>query len=221
MMKSRWDSDWPARLLLTGLAAGVIFSRQNFCEAQIPRCETKRHARPARKTGSDSNKMKMPSLDLVKRRVAVAIDLLLLNDAHLILEGVGERSITHKLAEYLQQLFRSWHIDCEYNKLGAGVKMLPLQDQAGWIEDSPVYPDIIVHRRGMPKDRDNPPHCLVIEARKHPATAKKIRRDREKIDRYLDTELRYRYGLLIEFRVKSGLITYSPEWKESQTNRPL
>ena len=73
----------------------------------------------------------------------------------------------------------------------------------------------------MPEDRDNPPHCLVIEARKYPATAEKIRRDREKIDRYLDTELRYRYGLLIEFRVESRLITHPLEWKECQTNRPL
>ena len=38
-----------------------------------------------------------------------------------------------------------------------------------------------------------------------------------KIDRYLDTQLRYRYGLLIEFRVESGLVTYSQEWKEGTT----
>ena len=158
----------------------------------------------------------MPSRVLVERRVAVALDSLILNDAYLILNGAAERSITHKLAEYLQQVFRSWHVDCEYNKWGSGIKILPLRDQDGWIEDSPVYPDIIVHRRGTPVHPDNPPHCLVVEARKHPATAKKIRRDREKIDRFLDTQLRYRYGLLIEFRVESELISYSQEWKESQ-----
>jgi hypothetical protein len=157
--------------------------------------------------------MKMPSRNLVERRVANALESLLLNDAYLILEGVSERSITHKLAEYLQQVFRSWHVDCEYNKLGPGVKTLPLLDGNDWIEDSPVYPDIIVHRRGMPEDPEDPPHCLVIEARKHPATVEKIRRDQEKIDRYLDTELRYRYGLLLEFRVESGQVRCVQEWK--------
>lgn len=158
--------------------------------------------------------MKMPSKRLVELRVLNALETLLLNDSYLIIEGLSERSITHKFAEYLQQVFRSWHVDCEYNKLGSDEKTLPLMEGDDWAEDSRVYPDIIVHRRGMPKDQDDPPHCLVVEARKHSATSEKIRRDREKIDRYLDAELRYRYGLLVEFRVEGEQVTYELEWKE-------
>jgi hypothetical protein len=45
---------------LTGLTVGVIFSGQNFYEAQIPNCESeKTHARPAQKTSSGSGEVKI------------------------------------------------------------------------------------------------------------------------------------------------------------------
>ena len=38
----------------------------------------------------------------------------------------NERSLTHKLAEYLQCEFPDWHVDCEYNRHGLDVKRLAI-----------------------------------------------------------------------------------------------
>ncbi len=53
---------------------------------------------------------------IVRGRVEEALKILLKNDDYLMEHDVNERSITHKLAEYLQQMFPGYHVDCEYNK---------------------------------------------------------------------------------------------------------
>ena len=75
---------------------------------------------------------------------------------------VSERTITHKLAEYLQDQFPELNVDCEYNRnfeLGeyARKTLYVLNDErqagieAGLAEDDllaiSTNPDIIVHRR--------------------------------------------------------------------------
>lgn len=58
----------------------------------------------------------------IRDRVEEALKILLKNDAYLLEHDVNERSITHKLAEYLQQElrkyseFNDYQVDCEYNK---------------------------------------------------------------------------------------------------------
>ena len=96
------------------------------------------------------------------------IRALVLNDVYLLENDLHERTITHKLAEYLQPLFPGWNVDCEYNRDGhepKRVRLRPIPEQGG-DEGSNVFPDIIVHRRG-----DNDHNLLIIEAKKsrHPA----------------------------------------------------
>ena len=80
-------------------------------------------------------------------------------DSVLIEYQVAERALTHKLAEYLQELFPDYNVDCEYNKVGNGdPKRIDLLMKAQ--QDCPqdcnkcaankcvVFPDIIVHKRG-------------------------------------------------------------------------
>lgn len=67
----------------------------------------------------------------------------LVNETYLMEIGENERSMTHKIAEYLQQEFPSWHVDCEYNRMEADSKKINLDDKP-----SNVCPDIIVHQRG-------------------------------------------------------------------------
>ena len=38
------------------------------------------------------------------------------NDEPLLMHNVNERSITHKLAEYLQKHLPEYNVDCEYNR---------------------------------------------------------------------------------------------------------
>ena len=37
-------------------------------------------------------------------------------DKHLLDININERSITHKLAEYLKEYFPEFNVDCEYNR---------------------------------------------------------------------------------------------------------
>ena len=52
----------------------------------------------------------------VKSHVEKALNLLLEQDKFLLLNNLNERTISHKLAEYLQREFSSWNVDCEYNR---------------------------------------------------------------------------------------------------------
>ena len=57
-------------------------------------------------------------------KVLAGLEMLLANDGYLLLNDANERSITHKLAEYIQLLMQGWNVDCEYNKHGKNVKRL-------------------------------------------------------------------------------------------------
>jgi hypothetical protein len=54
--------------------------------------------------GQITNQNKVGDLE-IKKNLYAAINLLFKNDSFLLKESVNERSITHKLAEYLQQQF--------------------------------------------------------------------------------------------------------------------
>ena len=60
----------------------------------------------------------------IQKNVEKAINLLFLWDFFLLKNGVNERAVSHKLAEYLQTLFKGWNVDCEYNKKGLNPKEL-------------------------------------------------------------------------------------------------
>lgn len=106
------------------------------------------------------------------------------NEGNIIANNIGERAITHKMAEYLQKYFPDYNVDCEYNRnyeMGANVakKIKCLKDDYIKLEEerlkeikelkkdeiyeSPIccYPDIIVHKR-----MNNNDNLLVIEVKK-------------------------------------------------------
>jgi len=65
--------------------------------------------------------------DLVK--INVGLNLLIENDNYLLINDVSERAITHKLAEYYQNLFPKWNVDCEYNKNLGKTKEILIQPE--------------------------------------------------------------------------------------------
>jgi len=91
-------------------------------------------------------------------------------DELLFRNHANERSITHRLAVYLEQTVPGWDVDCEYNRVGMtpdNVKMLLLPGEDGVVpvddtDGSRVFPDIIVHHRGGTTPADN---LLVIEVK--------------------------------------------------------
>jgi hypothetical protein len=128
-------------------------------------------------------------------RLVRAIQRLETLDEGLLLVDVNERTITHRLAVYLEHEFPDWHVDCEYNRDGHDPKRLNLavehdvstEDEQG----RTVFPDVIVHRR------ETNSNLLVIEAKKS-TSAKRGIDDRDKLQAYL-TQLGYHYGAFVVF----------------------
>ena len=139
----------------------------------------------------------MLSFEEIQWRFDSALRRFLHNDAQLLVVNANERSMTHKLAEYLQQEFQGWNVDCEYNRNRADVKKLPLpRRRINWddLEGRTVFPDIIVHHRTM---SDN---LLVVEAKKS-SSAINDAFDLGKLEQFKEDPFHYRYGLFIKFYV--------------------
>lgn len=122
------------------------------------------------------------TIDLVTQKIISAYQTLLSRDSYLFAVGANERSMTHKLAEYLQAEFPEWNVDCEYNKNQYDEKVLTTWEERrdeliSTLETEiterrrnlilkildggvSVYPDIIIHHRGT---NDN---LAVLEAKK-------------------------------------------------------
>jgi hypothetical protein len=152
-------------------------------------------------------------VDIVSR-LERACTTFLENDAALLRVDANERSMTHRLAQYLQCEFPGLNVDCEYNRKGKTPKRLRGHvDQAITAPDTKgttVFPDIIVHRRGAQCN------LLVIEAKKYPYTEDELNYDKRKLQAYCD-ELRYEYGVLVLFYVGEK---YGIACKRPQANGP-
>lgn len=84
-------------------------------------------------------------------------------DGQLLMNDANERSISHRLAIYIETHFPSWNVDCEYNRSHDDPKRLNIPSRDTSSDDlhaRTVYPDIIVHRRNTD---DN---LLVVEIKK-------------------------------------------------------
>ncbi len=134
---------------------------------------------------------------------ASAIEALLTSERELFAVDVNERSLTARLALHLQRGFPDWHVDCEYNRLGDGIKRLPQPEgtNTGDRQGRTIFPDIVVHRRG---ERSN---LLVIEVKKHDNDD--VERDVEKLRGLtsLDGEYSYRCGIHLIFDCSRGEVS--------------
>jgi hypothetical protein len=115
-------------------------------------------------------------------------------DVYLLQVDANERSISHKVAEYLQPEFPDWNVDCEYNRDGHTPKVLAglLREESADGAGNRVFPDIIVHRRGQRGPEGN---LLVIEMKKS-SDHLGIEADRAKLSAY-QNELGYQFGVLL------------------------
>lgn len=138
----------------------------------------------------------------LKSKVQKAINKLFKNDNFLLTSDVNERSISHKLAEYLQQEFDDWNVDCEYNRdQHSDIKRIsnwkseclnepPKTDD---LDAKTVYPDIIIHHRNT---RNN---LLLLEIKKSSNTDEG-KCDIEKLKMFIK-DLNYHFGLFINFKI--------------------
>ena len=157
----------------------------------------------------------------IERRMKIALDMLRVNDNYLLVHDVNERSITHKLAMYLNETFgKNYDVDCEYNrnledpsnskriryvtmsienKLERSKNEIEDLIEGLYVERS-VYPDVIVHKRGT-----NSKNLLAIEVKKSTSRIN-TNYDIQKLKCYTDSNntegLHYKYGVLIVLYAK-------------------
>lgn len=155
----------------------------------------------------------------VKRLFLHALQDLYTHDSRLIDTGVNERTITGRLAHYMQSYFKDYSVDVEYNRNGDRAKCLYPRDFKGLVKLSSelygykrkvssvsgieelTYPDIIVHSRG-----NNNGNMLVIEAKKQSSLGETPYEDLRKVAAFTATERRqglpeysYQLGICIVF----------------------
>lgn len=135
----------------------------------------------------------------VGEKVYKALEKFLALDSVLLEIDANERSLTHRVAIYLQELFPDMDVDCEYNRDDHEPKELFLPGGDADTYDTnaqTVYPDIIVHKR-MSKN-----NLLVIEFKKT-SSAVGDEKDFTKLNEY-KRQLGYEYALFVEFGVGCG-----------------
>jgi hypothetical protein len=130
----------------------------------------------------------------IKNKLEKSIKLMFQKDADLFEVGINERTISHKLAEYLQYEFSDLNVDCEYNRHIEDFKTLKLpKDKIDWddTEAKTVFPDIIIHRR-----RKNI-NIAVIEIKKSSSSVDRLI-DENKLKAFTKEPYNYNLGIFLE-----------------------
>jgi hypothetical protein len=143
-----------------------------------------------------------------------AFDSFLNRHSALLDVNASERSMTHKLAEALQEVFPKRNVDCEYNRHRDLPKTIrACQDKsvrAGDLDATTVYPDIVVHTRGS--DENN---LLVIEVKKSSA-CRGSDWDTKKLKEFTDGEFHYQVGLFVEIDVEGQTVSKVKCYKDGE-----
>ena len=133
----------------------------------------------------------------VEARVKNACDRFTTQDSKLLDFDASERSMTHKLAEYLQQEFPGWDVDCEYNRDIQKPKSMPWEGCSHLpYKRRRILPDIVIHKRGSDEN------LIVIEAKKS-NNRNKSNHDSCKMKVYKSL-LGYRFGYFVTFPIGKG-----------------
>ena len=146
------------------------------------------------------------SWEEIEGKVNFALDIFYVKDKYLIDNDIHERSMTHKLAIYLEELFKEYDVDCEYNKniseskkihdIESEIQKIRKIEKDEYKDSVVVFPDITIHKRG-----NKLKNLLVIEVKKDNA----IKNNKEEIDilklkAYTSKGLNYRYGIYINLK---------------------
>ena len=133
--------------------------------------------------------------ETVRLALSNALNELVKRDSYLLTTNINERSISHRLAVYLESQFPNWDVDCEYNRNHDDVKRLRLKPRRTTDHDMEavtVFPDIIVHRRRLQKN------LLVIEIKKSTNNEEQDRDFKKLMEFVRHPDYDYEFGLFLE-----------------------
>lgn len=156
---------------------------------------------------------------IIIERLKKCIRKLKKDDLYLIQNNASERSIAHRLAVYLEDEFTGYNVDCEYNiniehetgrkkiyLLTEEVKRYKSKNQKIEAKEVSIFPDIIVHKRGVNTD-----NILVIEMKKDISTVED-EFDRFKLEKFTVTydgdNLFYKLGCALKILTKSEDVSF-------------
>lgn len=153
--------------------------------------------------------MKGNSWEEIEEKVNLALDTFYEKDKYFIDNDLHERSMTHKLANYLEKLFNGYDVDCEYNKntteskkiydVEHKIQEIKKDTEYEYKDSIAVFPDIIIHKRG-----NKLKNLLVIEVKKDNAIKNNKSKLEEidifKLKAYTTEDLNYRYGIYINLK---------------------
>jgi len=154
----------------------------------------------------------------LKHNVCAAVETFLANDKELLGLDAHEQSISHRIAVYLEQPFKGFNVDCEYNRHGVGPKDIKLieklesvrsgcrcdacqnwnagnHDKNDVSKKNLIRPDILVHERKIDSRNE-----IVIEIKKD----QECKFDKEKLraltlSKSKDGEFGYKLGVFVYF----------------------
>lgn len=168
--------------------------------------------------------------DVISRKVTEALQEVLVNDRYLLLHDINEPTISHRLAVYLEHKFHGFNTDCEYNgnvdadngrkyiqilkHVAEQFHMLREGEEGQELLYRCVFPDIIIHKRGLNGNENN---LLIIEVKKS-SNPNNGYWDNEKLSRFTsndyDNRYNYHYGAFIRFIVGEEP-SYSIQWYQN------
>ena len=133
--------------------------------------------------------------EAVAEPLQASIQELLDRDDFLLRNNVNERTISHRLAMYMQEHFPNWDVDCEYNRNHDDPKRIPAPKriESDDVDAKTVFPDIIVHHRNTDEN------LLVLEIKKS-SNPESSAEDLDKLSR-IKKAFGYKHALFIRFRV--------------------
>ena len=123
-------------------------------------------------------------------KVVAALQEFYAREAFLLEKELGERTLTHRFAVYLEKQYPGWEIDCEFNRLGERTLRLPhgtivsTDDALG----KSIFPDIVVHQRAIPSN------LLAVEVRKA-TNHQPIEHDQQKLRAMTDPLVWFAWGV--------------------------
>lgn len=150
--------------------------------------------------------------DEIHTRIKLGLYMLVHNDRYLMEKDLHERTITHKLANYYEKLFRDWDVDCEYNK-NVDVAKAIHNEHHGCHN---IFPDIIIHRRG-----NNDSNLAVIELKKTTNDNEDGRKnDISKLSELVKGPYNYKYAYSIDIPTGDNFAGASTEFSVDPYSEP-
>jgi hypothetical protein len=137
-------------------------------------------------------------------------------ETFLFAKDLGERTLTHRLAVYLENQFSGWEVDCDYSRLGERTLRLPrgsivsTDDHLG----KSVYPDIVVHQREIPNN------LLTIEVRSA-GNHQPPEHDQHKLRGLTDPHLWFAYRIGLSLTLGKKGVTASEVYVGGVLDKPL